>query len=72
MLCLINLETSLHDNREIAALTFLSGQTVDVKDDVGGAQVKGHLEQTQGMSFISYQVRIYFIVNNGQLYFQVK
>jgi len=43
------------DFKEIAALTFLSGQTVEVKDDVGGAQVKGHLEQAQGMSFISYQ-----------------
>jgi len=43
------------DFKEIAALTFLSGQTVDVKDDVGGAQVIGHFEPSHGMSFISYQ-----------------
>merc|ERR1719239_255502 len=43
------------DFKEIAAITFASGQTVQVKNDVGGSQVKGHFAQFSGTTFISYE-----------------
>ena len=47
-----------HGNREIAAITMLSGQNVEVKDDLGGGQVKGHIGSVGGKTFISYQVSL--------------
>jgi len=41
--------------KEIAAITMLSGQNVEVKDDLGGGQVKGHIDGMGGNTFISYQ-----------------
>ena len=50
-------------NREIAAITVVSGQSVEVKDSLGASQVKGHVEQFNGNTFISYEVSVtsYFL-----------
>jgi len=41
--------------KEIAAITVVSGQSVEVKDSLGASQVKGHVEQFNGNTFISYE-----------------